>query len=164
MSQVDLPLLYLFLSIKCCIFAFMWMYDNEEITSIEQVPEGAMGFVYLLINLETGRRYIGKKYLYSERKTKLGKKEVAALENKRLKKWKMVKKESEWLNYTSSSEEIKKEIAEGVQFSKIILQWTYSKMETYYLEVKLQFKNDVLESDEWYNKNIASKWFKGNIT
>lgn len=140
------------------------MYDNEEITSIEQVPEGAMGFVYLLTNLETGRRYIGKKYLYSERKTKLGKKEVAALENKRLKKWKMVKKESEWLNYASSSEEIKKEIAEGVQFSKIILQWTYSKMETYYLEVKLQFKNDVLESDEWYNKNIASKWFKGNIT
>lgn len=141
----------------------MWIYQDELIESIDNVPEGAVGFIYLLTNLESGRRYIGKKSLFSERKTKLNKKEVAALENKRLKKWKMVKKESEWLGYMSSSEEIKKEAAQGVQFRKEIICWTFSKIETYYLEVKLQFQNNVLESDEWYNKNIASKWFKGNL-
>jgi hypothetical protein len=141
----------------------MWTYNNEQITSIEQAPEDAVGFIYLMTNVETGRKYIGKKYLYSERKVNLGKKEVALLANKRLKKWKTVKKESDWLSYNSSSDEIKAEIRAGVIFDKQIICWTSSKIETYYLEVKLQFQNNVLESDEWYNKNIASKWFKGNL-
>lgn len=137
-----------------------WEYQGEEITV---APDDAIGFIYLLTNLDTGRRYIGKKYLFSEQKKKLGKKEVAALENKRLKKWKLVKKDSDWLDYCSSSEEIKQEVKDGVQFRKEILLWTYSKIETYYQEVKLQFFYNVLESDDWYNKNIASKWFKGNL-
>ncbi len=141
----------------------MWIYEGKQVNGIEDAPEGAVGFIYLLTNQESDRRYIGKKYLYSERKIKLGKKEIAALESKRLKKWKMVKKESEWLDYTSSSEEIKKEVAQGVLFHREILCWTFSKIETYYLETKYQFQNNVLESDEWYNKNIASKWFKGNL-
>lgn len=141
----------------------MWIYNGEKITSIQQAPLNVIGFIYLLTNIETGRRYIGKKYLWSERKVKLTKKEVAALENKRLKKWKIVRKESDWLTYSSSSDEIKKEVAQGVQFRREIIHWTFSKIETYYQEVKLQFQNNVLESDEWYNKNIASKWFKGNL-
>lgn len=141
----------------------MWIYNGESVTGLDQVPEGAIGFIYLLTNVESGRKYIGKKYLWSERKKKLTKKEVAALESKRLKKWKIDVKESDWLDYNSSSEEIKKEVAKGVQFRREILYWTFSKLETYYLEVKVQFQNNVLESDEWYNKNIASKWFKGNL-
>lgn len=141
----------------------MWLYKGQEVNSIEDAPEDAVGFIYILTNLTSGRQYIGKKYLYSERKIKLGKKEVEALTNKRLKKWKMVKKESDWLTYNSSSDEIKKEVSQGIQFRREIICWTFSKIETYYLEVKFQFQNNVLESDEWYNKNIASKWFKGNL-
>lgn len=141
----------------------MWTFENNEIISIEQVPEEAVGFIYILTNVESGRRYIGKKYLWSERKKKLTLKEIAALSNKRLKKWKIDRKESDWLTYMSSSDEIKKEVAQGVIFTKEIVLWTFSKIETYYQEVKLQFQNNVLESDEWYNKNIASKWFKGNL-
>ena len=138
----------------------MWIYNDQEVVV---APDGAVGFIYLMTNIETGRKYIGKKYLYSERKVNMGKKEIAALQNKRLKKWKVVKKDSDWQEYNSSCDEIKAEIKAGVKFDKQIICWTYSKLETYYLEVKYQFQNNVLESDEWYNKNIASKWFKGNL-
>lgn len=141
----------------------MWIYKNNLISSIEDVPENAVGFVYVLTNEQTGKKYIGKKYLYSERKKALTKKEISELINKRLKKWKMVKKESDWLTYNSSSEEIKKDIEAGHTFCKEIIEFTYSKIQTTYLEVKLQFVNNVLESDGWYNNNINSSWFRGNI-
>lgn len=150
-------------SLKLRTFVFMWTYNNKEVKSIEDVPEGAVGFIYLLVNKQTGRKYIGKKLLYSNRKRRFTKKEIAALTNKRLKKWEIVTKETEWLTYNSSSEEINEEYRNGVEFERLILSWTFSKRETQYLEVKLQFQNEVLESDEWYNKNIASKWFKGNL-
>ena len=51
----------------------MWFYhkldnipDYETITSIEQVPEGAIGFIYLIEYVD-GCKYIGKKNLYSKR-------------------------------------------------------------------------------------------------
>ena len=141
----------------------MWIYKGEEIRSIEDVPAGAIGFIYLMTNVDTGRKYIGKKYLFSERKKALTKKEIAALENKRLKKWKTVVKESDWLTYNSSSHDILNEISEGSVFRKEILEFTTSKMQTTYLEVKTQFVNNVLESDEYYNNNINSSWFRGNI-
>ncbi len=140
-----------------------WEFEGKEIKSLQDAPEGVVGFIYIITNIESGRRYIGKKYIYSEKKVNMNKKEIAALTNKRLRKWRMVKKEAEWLSYMSSSEEIKKEYAEGVKFKKEIVMWTFSKLQTYYEEVKLQFQNNVLESDDWYNKNIASKWFKGNL-
>jgi len=141
----------------------MWMYNNSEVKSIEDVPEGAVGFIYLMVNMNNGKKYIGKKYLYSERKKALTKKEIAELANKRLKKWKTVKKESDWLTYSSSSEDIKADVKAGHLFTKVIIEFTFSKIQTTYLEVKLQFINNVLESDEWYNNNINSSWFRGNI-
>lgn len=141
----------------------MWTYQGNEITSIEQAPEGAIGFIYKMISQDSGRKYIGRKMLFSHRKRNLNKKEVAALANKRLKKWEFVVKETDWLDYQSSCVEIHEELETGTVFNREILCWTFSKMETTYLEVKYLFQNNVLESDEWYNKNIASKWFKGNI-
>lgn len=140
----------------------MWTYQGQPINSITEVPEGAIGFIYLLTNQSSGKKYIGKKYLYSERKKVLTQKEKALPENKR-KKYKYLKTESDWLTYNSSSKDIKAEIKEGAQFSKEILYFTLSKIQTTYLEVKLQFVHEVLERDDWYNNNINSSWFRGNI-
>lgn len=139
------------------------MYKGNEVSSIEDVPEGAIGFIYLMINVSNGKKYIGKKLLYSERRKALTKKEIGELTSKRLKKWKMVKKESDWLTYNSSSEDIKNDMKAGHLFTKVIIEFTFSKIQTTYLEVKLQFVNKVLESDDWYNNNINSSWFRGNI-
>ena len=35
-----------------------WSYQGKEIT---ELPEGTVGFVYIIINQITGRKYIGKK-------------------------------------------------------------------------------------------------------
>lgn len=141
----------------------MWIYNEQIVRSIEDVPKGAVGFCYLIINMENGKKYIGKKLLYSSRKKALTKREIADLPNKRLKKWKMVQKESDWLTYNSSSEALLQDIAAGNQITKQILEWTYSKTYTTYLEVKLQCIHEVLEHDDWYNNNINSTWFRGNL-
>ena len=39
----------------------MWLYDNKEIGDDE--IEGYASFVYIITNLETGKKYIGKKIL-----------------------------------------------------------------------------------------------------
>ena len=64
----------------------MWLYDNKE---LEVIPEDAYGYVYLITNTATGRKYIGKK-LFWFRKTKVvkGKK-------------KRIKVESDWRDYWS---------------------------------------------------------------
>jgi hypothetical protein len=141
----------------------MWIYKGQIIESAEDLPRDVVGFIYVMTNKESGRRYIGKKYIYSERKKSLTKKEIALLENKRLKKWKTVITESDWLTYTSSSKDVNEEIKNGQEFYREIIEFTYSKIQTTYLEVKLQFVYNVLESDEWYNGNINHHWFKGNI-
>ena len=38
-----------------------WLYNKEPIT---EIPEGAIGFVYLITNQATGMKYIGKKNFY----------------------------------------------------------------------------------------------------
>ena len=140
----------------------MWIYKDTEITSIDQVPEGAIGFCYLMINSETGRKYVGKKQLYSERRTRISKKEKTETHTR--KQFKIVRKESDWVIYNSSCKEIQEECKKDVIFNRFIIQWCFSKRELTYTEVKLQFNNNVLESDEWYNENILTKFFKGKIT
>jgi hypothetical protein len=160
-SKSTLTEIFVYLNIFI-IFVLMWIYQNKEINSIGDLPEDVFGFIYLMKNNMTGKSYIGKKQIYSERKTKITKKEQLVTGNKR-KKFKQVKKESDWLTYNSSCKEIHEEIKQGQTFEKIILQLCFSKTELTYLEVKYQFMYNVLESDEWYNSNILSKFFKGKL-
>jgi hypothetical protein len=140
----------------------MWIYDKETITDISQVPQGAIGFIYLLTNIETGKFYIGKKNLYTERTKHLGKKELEARSDKRQSKKKKVIKESDWLNYNSSNELINKEIEQGELFSKEIIEFCYNKKQLTYYEVYYQFKYDVLRENS-YNSNIQGKFFKKDL-
>ena len=40
----------------------MWLYENKEVKSLEDLPEKAFGFIYKTINVQTGKFYIGKKF------------------------------------------------------------------------------------------------------
>ena len=57
-----------------------WIYDNQEMLDISQFPKNTFGFVYRINHLPTDKSYIGKKVLYHNRKTKLGKKELVQYE------------------------------------------------------------------------------------
>ena len=39
----------------------MWLYKNEP---FEEIPEDAYGYVYLITNNVTGKKYIGKKLFW----------------------------------------------------------------------------------------------------
>ena len=129
----------------------MWLY-NKEI--IDQLPDDCVGFVYLITNLATSRKYIGKKLAkFSKTTTK-----TVVLKNGSKKKKKVRSKiDSDWLEYYGSSIELNKDVeALGKEnFLREILFFCRSKAECSYVEAREQFGRKVLESDDYYNGQIS---------
>jgi len=147
----------------------MWLYKDKEITCIEDLDEPIpFGFIYVVTHIPTGKKYLGKKQLYHITKTKLGKKEIAAMPKGlgRPQKFKQVVKQSDWLKYYGSNETIKELIKEGKQdeFKREIIQLIHNKKLLSYFETKLQFVYEVLEKpDEWFNSNIQGSFFTSDF-
>jgi hypothetical protein len=122
-----------------------WLYDGNE---FDELPEQFYGFVYLITNNTTGKRYIGKKLFYSQKQRQVkGKK----------KKYKV---ESDWKDYYGSNDELLKDIESAGQdsFTRKILRLCKTKGECSYFEAKYQFEYDVLlNPDLFYNTWIMCK-------
>jgi len=129
----------------------MWLY-NKEI--IEQLPDDCVGFVYLITNLATSRKYVGKKLAkFSKTTTK-----TVVLKNGTKKKKKIRSKiDSDWLEYYGSSIELNKDVETlgKENFLREILFFCKSKAECSYVEAREQFGRKVLESDDYYNGQIS---------
>lgn len=127
-----------------------WIYKGEIVEDIGNY----VGFVYMITNLRTNKRYIGKKNFYfSKTKQVKGKK-------------KRHKVESDWKDYFGSNEELNHHvnIFGQDQFKREILRFCESKGEMSYFEAKYQFQYDVLESDQFYNSWISCKIHKKHLT
>ena len=131
----------------------IWTYLQQP---IEEIPEGYIGFVYLITNLTTGQKYIGKK-LAQFKKTR------PPLKGKRLKRRTTV--ESDWRDYWGSSERLQADVnALGPEnFTREILYLCKSKAEMSYLEAREQFERRVLETDNYYNGIINVRVGGSNI-
>ncbi len=118
-----------------------WTYQGNI---VEQIPEGKIGFVYLITNLTTGQKYIGKK-LAQFKRTK------PPLKGKKLKRRSTV--ESDWRDYWGSSDRLNADVATlgPENFTREILYYCTSKAEMSYIEAREQFDRRVLETDEYYN-------------
>lgn len=124
-----------------------WMFNGEPFLDCGDFA----GFVYELIDRETGKRYIGKKFFWSRRKPRG--------------KSRRVKSESDWRRYYSSSDYIKQLVKEsgGERFERHILSLHALERDVNYTEVKLQYQLGVLERVDadgtmlYYNGNIAGK-------
>jgi nucleoside diphosphate kinase len=131
----------------------MWNYKGA---TVETLPETCVGFVYIIVNKVSGRKYIGKKLA---KFSKTGYKMVT-LKNG-TKKRKKIKKQidSDWLDYWGSSVELTKDIqALGTEnFTREILFFCNSKSECSYVEAREQFVRRVLESKDYYNNNIMCR-------
>jgi|TARA_R100001443_G_scaffold107689_2_gene117675 hypothetical protein len=141
-----------------------WTYKTNKIGDVTQFPENTFGFVYLITHKPTNKSYIGKKVLYYTRKQKIGKRELQRLEKAvgRRPSYKLVVKESDWLNYYGSQKEIKNLLLEGKkdEFERTILKLSPNKKLLTYYEVKFQMIYQVLEKpDEFFNDNILGKFF-----
>lgn len=136
-------------------------YGNTA-TEISHFPDDAHGFIYRITNTKTGRWYVGKKNLYSVRNVKLGKKALAAREDKRLSKKKVIVKESDWKTYYGSEPELLKDIQQnGYEFfRREILCVCHTKTALTYQELRHQILWGCLESDNCYNGNLLGKFFR----
>jgi len=138
-----------------------WLYKDDIIEDVSQMPEGAYGFVYQIIT-EDDKKYIGRKVLFSKRKRRFGKRESARVraEDKRKKLWEWVIKESNWKTYTGSNKQLNEDIKNGKDYVKEILHFAYHKKQLNYLETKELYIREVLEKpDEYYNNNISGKFY-----
>ena len=141
----------------------IWTYQTQPITEISDMPKDVYGFVYL-ITTDRGKKYIGKKVLFSIRKRKFGKKEAELITDKRRKLYEMVKKESNWKVYTGSNRELNEDIKNGVEYKKEILGYAFTKKHLSYLETKMLFSYGVLETEnEYYNSNINGTYYRKDV-
>lgn len=125
----------------------MWYYENKE---FNETPEHFHGFVYLITELETGKKYIGKKFFWKPKILPV---------NKTRKRRVKTRVESDWRNYWGSSKELQETVASrGVtKYKREILRLCETKGECSYYEAKLQFEYDVLLRDDFYNEFIGCR-------
>jgi hypothetical protein len=127
-----------------------WLYQDAIVT---ELPETCVGFVYLITNTVTGRKYIGKKLAKFSKTTY----KTVKLKNGTKKKKKIRSKiDSDWQEYYGSSPNLTADIQTlgKDKFTREILYYCTSKSETSYIEAREQFDRKVLESDEYYNGHI----------
>ena len=125
----------------------MWTYNGKE---YDQTPEDYQGFVYLITELDTGKKYIGKKNFWRPK--------VLPKNSKRARKVR-TRTESDWRTYFGSNTDLQtlQEQKGSSNYRREILRLCITKGEMSYYEAKLQFDNDVLLSDEYYNEFIGCK-------
>ena len=127
-----------------------WLYQN---TPVETLPDSCVGFVYLITNNLSGRKYIGKKLAkFSKTTYKVVKQKNGIKKKKRIRS----KIDSDWQQYYGSSVELSADIEKlGTDnFTREILFYCASKSECSYIEAREQFSRRVLESADYYNGHI----------
>ena len=142
----------------------MWLYQNKEVLSLEDLPQDTYGFIYISIHQPTGKSYIGKKSLFHNVKKKLTKKQLVEQTGRgRKPTTEIVQKESNWKSYYGSAKPILDLLKEGKQeeFTREILQLVPNKKLLTYYECKYLFMLGVIEKqDGYFNDNILGKFFR----
>lgn len=124
-----------------------WTYLGNP---IETLPEDCIGFVYIITNITSGKKYIGKKLgKFSKTKYKMHVQKNGKKVRKKIKS--LI--DSDWQEYYGSSDNLHKDIEKlgKENFTREILYFCKTKAELSYLEAKEQFDRRVLETDDYYN-------------
>jgi hypothetical protein len=127
-----------------------WLYQGIE---VETLPEDCIGFVYIITNNATGRKYIGKKLAKFSKTTY----KTVKLKNGNKKKKKIRSKiDSDWREYYGSNDQLNKDVETlgKDNFTREILFYCTSKAQCSYIEAREQFTHRVLESADYYNGHI----------
>jgi len=122
----------------------MWLYQGKDFD--ESLIGDNVGFVYMIENIFTKKKYIGKKLFTSTRTKKV----------KGKTRRRKVKKQSDWQTYWSSSNILKEDVKllGEHNFTREILHLCKTKAQLSYYELREQIDRRVLESDNYYNECI----------
>lgn len=128
-----------------------WLHNGAI---VEVLPDDCIGFVYLIVNTVTGRKYIGKKLAkFSKTSYKVVTQKNGIKKKKKIKS----KVESDWKTYYGSNDVLNEDVNNlgKDKFTREILFYCNSKAQCSYIEAREQFNHRVLESTDYYNGQIS---------
>lgn len=135
-----------------------WTHNGVELLSREQFPPKAIGFLYRITHIPSGKWYIGRKAIERTKTT----------QSKGVKKKSKV--ESDWKDYWSSSDMLQEWVQEegADAFKREILVFCETKAAMSYGEECLLYMSGALFDVKCLNMNIRAKifksWFKNKET
>ena len=127
-----------------------WLFRNNEVIGLKDIPEKAIGFIYLIVNEATGEWYVGRKNLYST---------TTRPPLKGQKRKRKVVKESDWLKYQSSSKIVK----EWDSPYREIIEYCFTKKMLTYREMQAIICMNGLEDSKCLNDNILGKFYRSDF-
>ena len=138
--------------VKERVYENPWIYEGKPFTS-DDIGD-FFGYVYVITNKSTGKKYIGRKYFVQKRKPRGGKRRVTS--------------ESDWKRYYVSCPELKLDIKEMGRdsFTREIKSLHKTLGKTNYEETRQLFLNNVLTealddgSPMYYNSNILGRYYR----
>ena len=134
-----------------------WYYENKIYEPSEEDLRSLVGFVYCIEEKTTGMKYIGKKFFW---KPKI----LPVTKTRKRRKRTLV--ESDWRTYFGSNEVLKERVIQNGEsiYNRVILKLCKTKGDCSYYEAKLQFENDVLLDDKYYNSFIGCKIHSNHLS
>lgn len=127
-----------------------WVYNDEPYF---EHTSGEVGFVYIIENLITQRKYIGKKsFTATKANVVKGKRKKSLIE-------------SDWKTYYGSNDELRRDVEEHGEenFARVILRLCKTKGEVSYYEARYQFESDCLIRTDYYNYWISVRVRKAHL-
>ena len=129
-----------------------WLYEGKPFTSND--IGDFFGFVYCITNIQSGKRYIGRKYFQQKRKPRGGKRRVTS--------------ESDWKKYYGSSSELSadRKLLGNFAFKREILSLHTRLGDVNFEETKQLFLHNVLtetldgKTPLYYNSNILGRYMR----
>lgn len=124
-----------------------WYYEDKP---FEDTPEEYVGFVYLITDKVTDRKYVGKKLFWKPK---------TLPKNSKRKRRIKTRVPSDWPKYFGSSAALKDDVEEfgPDRFHREILRLCAKKGEMSYIELKEQVDREVLFKDDYYNAFVGAK-------
>ena len=129
-----------------------WLYEGKPFTSND--IGDFFGFVYCITNIQSGKRYIGRKYFQQKRKPRGGKRRITS--------------ESDWKKYYGSSNELSadRKLLGNSAFKREILSLPTRLGDVNFEETKQLFLHNVLtetldgKTPLYYNSNILGRYMR----
>ena len=129
-----------------------WTYKGSTFTSAD--IDNLFGFVYRITNIQTGKRYIGRKYFVQKRKPRGSRRKRTS--------------ESDWKAYYGSSKELTEDrkLLGSNCFKREILSLHTTKGQVNFEETKQLFLHNVLTETLdgkiplYYNSNILGRYMR----
>lgn len=128
----------------------MWYYNGQP---FEGSIDDWYGFVYLITETSTNKKYVGKKFFWAKKTRQIKGKKKKYLA------------ESDWKDYYGSNEVLKEQANQNPDnYHREILHLCKKRGDCSYYEAKEQFERNVMFDKNYYNEFIGCKIHSKHLT